>query len=408
MTGHNKYFFITYIEHYGGIETLVLRMLEWLKGKGKETCVIIDRDRKMDIQIYEEISNISDRVFMLPFRSYCAAARLKVLEIMADDQALIVTFTYAEYFLAQQIKHIYHQVDVLFYVPHQYGLIFEFNFENRIVKKIAHNYGKSLAKRMAKNHEIVHMDYLCAERLESEYKILQNTSPVIPLAMEIRPVDYNRIDSIFRNNDVQILTIARSEFPFKGYIFGLMDFFDDIASKNSNIHLQIISIGPDYQQLVEAYNQCKNKNKIQLIPGVAYKELKRYFDNAKIYIGMGTTLLDAANNSVLGFPTGSYTYDLKGYDYYFEDGMNLGGLKGEKDISDLIIEAISLSKDKYLDVIKKQHEEISRCYDIESVMNQIDSFRNSRKKGAMTVGELFFLNMIKRAISIRRSKDEKN
>ena len=36
---HNKFVIISYIEHYGGIETLVLRMLRWMKHNNKE-CIV--------------------------------------------------------------------------------------------------------------------------------------------------------------------------------------------------------------------------------------------------------------------------------------------------------------------------------------------------------------------------------
>ena len=399
----NKYIFITYLEHYGGIETLVFRMINWLKEHDYSVDLIVDKDRVEDENMINIARKSCANIYSFPFRRGISKKELKTINMEMDENVKIICFTYPEFFLAHQIKKYFHKkyIDIIFYVPHQYGLIMEFNFNNAIWKKIGHVLGKHFIKRANNNNEIIHMDYLCLDRLKTEYGIKSNPKSVIPLATEILPVDNEHINKVFGKDDTVILSIARAMFPFKGYLFGLMDLFDDLCDKYEHLELRIIGDGPDFQKLKEYKATRKHKEKIDLLGQVPYSDLPLHFDDAKIYIGMGTTVLDAANHSVLCFPIGSYTYECKGYDYYYKDGMNLGGMYGKCDISRLLEEVISMDELTYLNIINKQNNEINRCYEINSIMHRIEKFNNIDKKSGMGWLDLMLVRVIKCLYTIK-------
>ncbi len=402
---HQKFILISYMQHYGGIETLVLRMCKWLYENNIPTILVVDEDRVENEAILLEASKYNVEIVALPFRTFVSPKRIKdKVRVNNNEHVQIITFTYPEYFLGEVIKSCYSNanIDSIFYVPHQYGLIMEFNFSNKYLKSIAKIVGKHCVRQMYRSDQIINMDDLCAKRLETEYDIKVETNRTIPLAMEIFDINYERIHNIFKEEEKNILTIARCEFPFKGYMFGLMDMFDELAENDDSITLTIIGDGPDFNQLKDAWNKQKYKSKIRLVGSVPYNELNKYFSTTRIYIGMGTTLLDAANSSVVGFPIGSYTYECKGYGPYYEDGMNLGGLHGEIDITNLVRESLSLTESEYKSIVEKQHEEIKRYYDIDSVMFRIDSLVN--KEHRVNGIDLFVLSVIKKIISIKRNE----
>ncbi len=402
------YIVVSYMNHYGGIETLVLRMLEWLETHNSNTVLITDEDeeRAANAEILEEVKTIGTKIIKLPFRSYFDAKTVDNIGIQKFKVTEIVVFTYPEYFLAQQIKHRLKnkKIDIIFYVPHQYGLILEFNFRNPVLKGVSRILGKNLTRRMIKNKEIVHMDYLCAKRLEKEYLINKDLAPVIPLAMPINEMDNDRVSYVYGMRNKTILTIARAEYPFKGYVIGLISMFEKIVQMYENVSLVIIGDGPDFDKLKETVHNSSAKSKIQLLGSIPYKNLKEWFEISTVYIGMGTTVLDAANHGVVAFPIGSYTYECKGYDYYYKDGMNLGGLYGEADIMELVLEVITMPKKEYLQIIQKQYEEIKRCYDINSIMEKVCVLENNDNLSTLKNFEEKSIRLGKKIYNLLRRK----
>ena len=77
------------------------------------------------------------------------------------------------------------------------------------------------------------------------------------------------------------MTIARAEFPFKGYILGLLDWF---ASSDSNIRLTIVSYGPDEKKIADRIDSFDEivKKRITLVGKTDYGQLEKYYKTADL------------------------------------------------------------------------------------------------------------------------------
>lgn len=92
-----------------------------------------------------------------------------------------------------------------------------------------------------------------------------------------------------------ILTVARLV-DFKiGYIKNLIKY----SLNNKKIQLVIVGSGPLKDELAKILDNKSPKN-IKLVPAVSYNELYEYYLNSSIYVGMGTTLLEASS---MGLPS---------------------------------------------------------------------------------------------------------
>ena len=58
---------------------------------------------------------------------------------------------------------------------------------------------------------------------------------------------------------------------------------------------------------------------------VPYEKLEYYFEDADIYIGMGTTVLDACNHMVPALTVCSYTYEFLTIGFFYENPQILAG-----------------------------------------------------------------------------------
>ena len=60
-----------------------------------------------------------------------------------------------------------------------------------------------------------------------------------------------------------------------------------------------------------------------------------------------------------------------------------------------------MDKAVYKDIVSKQHDEIYRCYEINSIMRKINSFKNTNTKRGMSVCDMMFIKFIKRLYTIK-------
>lgn len=398
-----RFVFISYISNYGGIETLIIRMGKWLQKQGYSSMVITDSEREEDKILLKELEGIMP-IYRVPFRGFHKICTWNDWKLSPNDALKLVVFSYPAYLIADEIRRQIPGSQILFYDPHQYGLILEFYVNHSVLKKAAHIWAKNLVKRMEAQHELAYMDGLCMERTARTYGCSSRPDLVIPLAMKIEEFNEQKIIEKYKRESFHILTIARMEFPFKGYVIGLIDVFERLCKEYSNLHLDLIGDGSNGKQLKKRMDSLEPavKKRVDWHGNVPYHDLDSYFHKAKLYIGMGTTVLDAANHGVVSLPVGSYTYRCKGYGFLYEDPMNLGGIGGRTEIAEKIRQVLSFSQEAYRDCVKRQLESIRPLYDIDGVMHQFLVWKNTSHASILYGWERAFIQMGRIAFRIRR------
>ncbi len=374
-----KVVFIAYLSNYGGIESLIIRMIRWLVLQSRSVIIIADKDRNQNGELVKEVVSLGASVKWVSFRKkeYDLS---KVRIFFKNDNVKCITFSYPGLILADAIFYDKINVDIIFYDPHQFGLMMDYWTTRKSIKPILHLVSKVICKRLYNNHQIIFMDHLCKKRTLTDFHLQEKYDDVLLLPMEIKEFNSDLARSKTQNGPFNILTICRMEFPFKGYVFGLIDLFSALVHSGLNVSLTIIGSGSNDDKLSEKLRAVEKEvsDKIEWIAQVPYRQLLGYFEKASVYIGMGTTVVDAVNHSVTALPIGSYTYECKGYDFFSADPENLGGLHGERDIIDFVRKIYKMDADEYVEHCRKDHEELKRMYDIQIIGEKFMSFVNTK------------------------------
>lgn len=89
--------------------------------------------------------------------------------------------------------------------------------------------------------------------------------------------------------------------------------------------MDIVSYGSDIDILKRKIDSLSEKSKeiISLHGKTDFEELDEYFNKAKLYIGMGTTILDASQRGIISIPVVSYTEELIADKFFHENDETL-------------------------------------------------------------------------------------
>ena len=125
-----RFVLISYLSNYGGIETLMLRMVKWLAENGYPSMIVTDRERKTDPDLFRELERESV-IKRIAFRGYKEFSAKQDLGIGEEEAPKLMVFSYPGYLIADEIRRQTEKSQIIFYDPHQYGLILEFSFQRR-------------------------------------------------------------------------------------------------------------------------------------------------------------------------------------------------------------------------------------------------------------------------------------
>lgn len=391
--------FVAYVCNYGGIETLIIRMTKWLTQKGVNIEVIYDADRNEDTRLINELIKFGAKMNKISFRH--SDSKISKLQKKYDNLEIqCIVFSYVELIIADKIFGNNLKSNLIFYDAHQYNLVADFYVSGKLKKGLIHYISKVIVNRLYRDHKIVFMDSLCKDRTIKEFQ-LKNLydDDIVHLPMEMNGyIDLNVNEKIQKGNTFNILTVTRMVFPFKGYVFGLVELFNHLVLKYPNLRLTVIGTGDDEEEFSRILGNVdyKIREHIIWIKGVSYGEIKTYMEKANLYIGMGTTVIDAVNCGVPALSVGSYTYECKGYGYFYQDPANLGGIEGNVDLCPYIEAVINLSKEQYLSLSQKDYIAMKELYDIETNGRRLLDYKNSTKRKTFNLLEETAIDLIKR------------
>lgn len=397
-TRKRKVVFIAYISNYGGIETLMIRLSSWFSSNGIQVEIIGDSDREDSEKLVDELIASGAEIKKYSFRRD-STSKVSLKKMYDDFDVTCIVFSYPALLLADSMFGNDKTANIIFYDAHQYNLMMDFYAKSAVVKVPLRIASNVITHRMHRMHEIIFMDPLCKKRTVDTFKLKHKyNDDIVYLPMKVKLFDEDKIKAKIREKkDFNILTIGRMTFPFKGYVFGLVDIFEELYEKYPFLSLTVVGTGEDEDEFEVHLKNIKEKIKrrITWIKGAPYEQLNSYIADAKLYVGMGTTVIDAVNDGVPALSIGSYTYKCKGYDFFHTDPANLGGIEGECDITPYIETVINMPDDEYMDLCRKDHKALY-IYDIETVGTQILEFKNINRKCIFNPVERKIVNFAKR------------
>lgn len=280
---------------YGGSHTLMLRMCQWMHDNNIKSAIICKSNS--NTEIVERLKEFEVQVICADLAD--ARAGRKIFRDLAKTAAFkVINFSWNFYMDVERIKKIYKlEFDNMLYCIHPETFKKGIGFKNAFLKNYSKFSYRKIFERMNNNHAIVSLDEINIEESERYLGCILTRKPRIirlPMYCPERKDAEDIIRRGFMSNT--LLTAARADIPYKGYMIGLIDDFVELKNKYHAMKLEIVSSGDDYEQLLDKINSISEKIRkdIVLHSWMEYERLKAKMCECRMFIGMGTSVFDAA------------------------------------------------------------------------------------------------------------------
>ncbi len=361
---------MTYIFYYrnmdiGGCQLLIQKIAAEMVRHGYQSIVVC---QFISEDILNELKFSSVKIFKSGAEKWYNDSVLKeFLQKYNDTEVRILSFLWDDFCRLHMLK--LEDQKLLFYAIHPNAIVAATYSRNSILKIFRKLFLSSTLRKLFQNHSIVAMDKETIWSTAKYYNIKKLKLDIVHIPVDISEDDFNEKISTekFKSDERVILAIARADFPFKGYLLGLIDLFKN-ERLLPNFKLIIVSYGNNYGILEEKYRNCSQKiqERITLFGRKSYVELKELFEQSHIYVGMGTTLLDASKYGTISIPVVPYSYEVRCHDFFhicntvtLEDGSEDNFIR--------LLKLISFMNEKnVLPLVKSCREIVKREYSSQS------------------------------------------
>lgn len=369
----NEYVYVYFKEDLllGGTELLIERLSKNFK-KTVSNIIVVTKSCVTDIRNRYHKNNIK----ILEVSKWNDKELKKALKSFGNFYIRAITFSIEDFCIIYSCKS--NKIKTLLYTVYFNQLIIGGETKNRIALYLVKYISANILNTLLKSKNIVCMDEHTVDNTYKYYmnKLKIHREDIYYLRIPVDIVDINKTDLYdrARSNLNSILTIARADFPWKGYILGLMDYVADNWRKY-NLKLHIVSYGNGEKDIKLRYNtyDVETQNRIILQSKTDYDELERLYRNTKLYIGQGTTVLDAAQRGILTIPVVPDTYQIIAEDYFDDNPFRVTvPLEIENNFNTLMSRFYSLDRDEYINKAVKGRLSVTEMYGTESVCKEIN------------------------------------
>lgn len=371
----------------GGTGTLSIRLGEVLKKNGYEVLYICQEMN--DLNNVNSMEEKGVKVHIWELSDICS----NLANQYGNKKSFcFLTYSLNEYLFVEKLKERLEINKNILYVVHHYGLIKGAN-QSTITRKFIKSFYSKLIKEIIDYNSVIFMDDTSIEETEKYYEISINNKEdiVFNLPITVQEFDTIKIDDKAKLTTFNLLTITRAEFPFKGYVLGLIDDFKKLCDIHNDITLTIITFGKDEGKIAEKIKELPSsvQSKISLISQTPYEKLKEYFNQTHLYLGMGTTLLDAVNNGIPALAVQQYTYNNYSSGFFHMQPNLLVGKPDANTTSNDFIESVKqMDKHEYQLLCKKEYDTLLNFYSSDSLVNYLQQYINYNKQKVVTKTEL--------------------
>ena len=393
----------------GGSHTLFLRMCRWYRKQGIAVSFFCNnRDNEA---IASQLEEMGVTIYVIDTTDVRATYNL--IKSIDDGQLQIISFWSNRYLDVEAVKYKYNLLfDNYIYLIHPRCLIKgeSYNSRNALINAIRNGY-KRIIPKMCSNNAIISADDINIKETEKYYDFrMIPEPPIIRLPMNIDPVGKEEVIREGYKNRI-IMTSCRADFPYKGYVVGLVDEFVKLKKNYPDIELHIVCDGEDIGVLQDKINGVPEEahESITLSGWMSYEELKTAMNKCMLYIGMGSSIFDSSlrykPSAVIKFDTmeciGRYYTTENPYDMAAKEDITEPAAK-------MMERVLKMSYEEYKDFSQKSFEEVKKIYGIDNVMNQFMKHRTNDKRSIMDRRDylLVRLNNIINSIRFRNQKEK--
>ncbi len=370
---------------YGGSQLQICRIGQWASSNNINFYVFAET--MTNTEVIELLKQ--SRAHLCEVGIYNTRPIEKLMKEICKDKTIqvqVINFTFMHYLDMEYIKNKCRlsfkniMIDI-----HPKAFELGTKIKNGIIKKIYTTEIKKTFLAMNKTRDLFFMDEVNIKNSEEFFDCKLDPAPQITRVPMFFEEDFDwriKAERAFENNT--ILTVTRAEFPFKGYVLGLIDDFKEIAGIYDDYKLEIICGGDDIERVEKKINELPSqiKKRVSLHYWMSNDEVKEEMIKCKVFIGMGSTLLEAASVYRPAITVRYYTEENLARDF-IADAPNIVVQREdcESRAIDLIIKVINSEKKAYYEMCKNSFENVRKVYDTNVVMKKLV---NAKVKGYKT------------------------
>lgn len=356
--------------HFGGAQTLMVRMAKWFLEHEYATYLCCT-NCEAGFKRYLDTEGIPVLIM--------GKNLLRSLLRKAARDDLVFCFSLQDYLRAK--LRYGSKRSVVLYVIHTGMMDLRRLNKIRILQSFMRTVLKPVIVRGLEKHSIILMDPACAERIQTYYRLQWpiRKQCIFPLPYESGPLSQEQIpeNAAARFQGRRILAIARADFPFKGYLLGLIRRFPEICKAVDECFLDIISHGPGEARITEAIEELDPlyRERVVFHGGKSYDALLPFYLNAQVYIGMGSTLVEAGRCGLPAIDVKPNTEELALNGATFADEPMFLGTTDEsyaytKDLN-LLYSILKMDREDYCDLCLRTFEQFQNHYEIGTIMERM-------------------------------------
>ena len=376
---------------FGGSHTLMLRMCRWLCSNNYKVSIfcisalnteIVGAMKDIGVSI-EVIGNFD----LKPLKN----ALNKVL--LLDSDVKIINFTLEKWLNVECVKKMYgFAVQNIIYDIHPAIFYKGDSLPFAFLRKHARKEFRRIVLKTHDNNAIVSMEETNIKSVRNYYGYGGEYNPPI-LALPMICERNAQCEKIIRNgfDSNLIMTAARADFPYKGYLMGLVDDFAALKKKYTGLKLLIVAAGNDLPKLKEKINGLdENIKKDLMINGwVTYPKLIELMKKCKVFVGMGTTILDAALQYKVVVSSAFNTLEHKSCGFFSDNPFVLGPVESECSAALPYLDSVlSMDFEEYKIQCNKSFDEVYNNYNINNMLPALLAQKEESTDCILTWGEV--------------------
>ncbi len=350
----------------GGTETLLLRLIKYYKSFDYRVILLTITPIHESIQNDVEKVNFEHYIY-LKSDFYNLDKKLIFDE---KERPIVITQFMPEFlkcFLVLRKAKYGVEFRHLMYIVHPNSTVYQPKFLTFLARL--------MILILLKKNALVFMDETCSENCRKLFRLKKSMKLNIfrlPMFIDEACNSYNTKNEIFN-----ILTISRFEFPFKGYILGLILSFEKLIKKYPSLSLTIIGHGRGKDEVVNLVSglPLNVSSKITLLEKIPYYQINGYIDKCDMYVGMGTTILDAANNNKIAISAVAYQSGNLAAGFFHENYHLIGEVYRENisypTFEDLIEKIIKSDEGDFVNFAKMSKSLLRKFYNINVIAEEL-------------------------------------
>lgn len=241
-------------------------------------------------------------------------------------------------------------------LPHFTGNVYyiERFFNHRLTRRIVYKYMKQLIDKWVKECCVIAFSKKHLDCLEENYKchINMKEKKILKGIDKVKEPEISilREKARKRSKEVDIISVARFDFPHKGYLLGLINNYAKLKEKFPMLHLTVVGDG-DGRDTIE--NLIKNfsddiQSSIVLTGMLNFDDLCKKINSATVNVGLAGGATIGARYAVPTIIVRHYSYECEAYGFYEDVKEKLSSSKEGLDIKSYIEQIITMTDDEYI------------------------------------------------------------